>query len=581
MNSNYKFINEKFIINKNIYITVDTTVIEGNRICKLKSLKINYKGQIYEMECGKNIYKFIIQDGIRSISSIEIINYLNKFLNKDNLYEIYELTDETELEESKNDKSCSATRCKPDAVAPAPTSEVCSELKNLILHKNNYNPNRYKPNLIQHNRFIKTELEKYRNSKYPICYKSFNEIKTIPVYCYVHPSLAINQKETIILCHLGYILEKLASYKSMPEFNTQAMISFLNITNRAKMDGLNVEDLNEYELRYEIKRLQCKNSKLLAKIDILSSQIKNLSNQVQSQTEKMDSDSKMIKSQIETIKSQSSLIVEQTQSIQQFQNKLVSCENKLESSLGVMQELITSQIQTSNLIRESNRKQIETITKLIPPEVIGMKQTHEIILFIYSPSLNQKIKDEIPDLKIDEDEIILDTISCQLEDLQKHLRYHQFDKNEDEIILKKELSNALDINKFIKNYSTVAKILNTKGKYVRKYTIHSSEKDIFIKEFNEYVNKIQEKHNEMIESLNISSVTLGKTTEKFDSLIQNYIKNEFDDPENISNDLILGRINYLTNMVKDIKTEQSNTNLRIQNIEKSVNNLSDKLKKYR
>ena len=140
-------------------------------------------------------------------------------------------------------------------MATPPSSGDTSELKNLILHKNDYDINRYKQNLIQNSFFIKTELEKYRNSKYPICYKSFNEIKTIPVYCYVHPSLAINQKETIILCHLGYILEKLASYKSMPEFNTQAMISFLNVTSQAQI-GTSIDSWNLQDFRYEYEKLQ-------------------------------------------------------------------------------------------------------------------------------------------------------------------------------------------------------------------------------------------------------------------------------------------------------------------------------------
>lgn len=68
-----------------------------------------------------------------------------------------------------------------------------------------------------------------------MCYSNYEEIKSIPVFCYVHPSLAINQGNTIILCHIGYILEKLANYKRFPEFNTQAVISFLNATNKSKL----------------------------------------------------------------------------------------------------------------------------------------------------------------------------------------------------------------------------------------------------------------------------------------------------------------------------------------------------------
>lgn len=52
MNTNYAFANETFTINPDVYFTVDTTVINGYRICKLKSLKIYYHGELFEMKVG-------------------------------------------------------------------------------------------------------------------------------------------------------------------------------------------------------------------------------------------------------------------------------------------------------------------------------------------------------------------------------------------------------------------------------------------------------------------------------------------------------------------------------------------------
>lgn len=49
MNTNYAFANETFTINPDVYFTVDTTVIHGHRICKLKSLKIYYHGELFEI----------------------------------------------------------------------------------------------------------------------------------------------------------------------------------------------------------------------------------------------------------------------------------------------------------------------------------------------------------------------------------------------------------------------------------------------------------------------------------------------------------------------------------------------------
>ena len=96
MNTNYIFINEKFTINPDVYFTVDTTVINGHRICKLRTLKIYYHDESIEMNYGTSIYNYIITNGLRSIFSVELINYLNRIINCENIYEIY--SSDSELE---------------------------------------------------------------------------------------------------------------------------------------------------------------------------------------------------------------------------------------------------------------------------------------------------------------------------------------------------------------------------------------------------------------------------------------------------------------------------------------------------
>lgn len=81
MNTNYNFTNERFSINPDVYFTVDTTVINGHRICKLKSLKVYYYGESFEMKSGETVHKYIIEQGLQSIFSVELINYLNRYIN--------------------------------------------------------------------------------------------------------------------------------------------------------------------------------------------------------------------------------------------------------------------------------------------------------------------------------------------------------------------------------------------------------------------------------------------------------------------------------------------------------------------
>ena len=261
MNINYNFSNEKFSINPDVYFTVDTTVINGHRICKLKTLKIYYHGDSFEMKSGSNIYELIIKHGLRSIPSVELVNHLNQLINHENLYEVY--SDKFDMKM---------------AVGRSPQRYFQQDISSFIIHdnSNDFNPDRYKPDLILDSKFIKSELDKLRNSNYPLCYSSYGEIKNIPVYCYVHPSLAINQGNTVILCHLGYILEKLANYKKFPEFNTQAIISFTNIVNESSRTNKTVEIKNQANFEIEVEKLQNMYMKKKEKCKSLKNEITEL-----------------------------------------------------------------------------------------------------------------------------------------------------------------------------------------------------------------------------------------------------------------------------------------------------------------
>ena len=75
------------------------------------------------------------------------------------------------------------------------------EISSFIIHdkSNDFNSDRYKSGLIDHGQFIKSELYKTRNLNFPNVYSDYESIDQVPIYCYIHPSLAINQKNTIIL----------------------------------------------------------------------------------------------------------------------------------------------------------------------------------------------------------------------------------------------------------------------------------------------------------------------------------------------------------------------------------------------
>ena len=140
------------------------------------------------MKSGSTIHKYIIEHGLRSIFSIELINYLNRIINCENIYEIYSI--DSKFQNFDQDLS----PCRPAG------RDIQQELSSFIVHDKSidFNPNRYKDGLILDSHFVKSELNKLRNINYPICYSNYEEIKNIPIFCYVHPSLAINVSLSLI-----------------------------------------------------------------------------------------------------------------------------------------------------------------------------------------------------------------------------------------------------------------------------------------------------------------------------------------------------------------------------------------------
>ena len=118
------------------------------------------------MKSGETVHQFIIQNGIRSIFSVELINYLNRIINHENLFEIY-----YDLQSEKNDLKSSSWW--------PPRRENESKISDFIFHNKfneEINSKRYKFGLIDNYQFIKTELFKLRNPNFPLCYSKYTYI---------------------------------------------------------------------------------------------------------------------------------------------------------------------------------------------------------------------------------------------------------------------------------------------------------------------------------------------------------------------------------------------------------------------
>ena len=547
MNTDYIFANEKFIINPDVYFTVDTTVIDGHRICKLKSLKIYYHGEEFEMKSGKTVHKYIIEQGLQSIFSVELINYLNQIINHENLYEIY--YDNLKLE--KNDPNL--TTLWPQG------RNFEQEISSFIIHdkSNEINSNRYKEGLIQNSLFIKSELNKTRNSNFPICYSNYEEIKNIPVFCYVHPSLAINQGKTVILCHIGYILEKLANYKRFPEFNTQAVISFINIVNEATRSNLTVEKLNDIDFQIELEKLQKKYMQKKEKCKSLERKVEEMNQNI------LD-----LKDEIKGLKDESNGFQDEIKGLRSDLNTNTSI---LSSVLANTNKIIETSIEYHEDISSRDKQLKNKMETKLPQRIITTDSTDEVLLLFVSKSLNDKIH-SLND-NITEEDIIINSISCQSEILQKELNYHDYNPETDKILFKTNHGNSLDLNRFVKNNGSIIKQLSG---YIRKYVVKKSNINTLKEELDKIMNKSSVPRDEIIRDINKSEESLIKKIYNPISEISSSISNIKLENENSKEEIkeILSVINKKLNNLEATVNENKSE---IKNINKEIKSLSDKL----
>ena len=79
-----------FEIAKDIELTAEVAYYQGNPICKLKTVVLQYCGDVYDTIDGKSPFsKLLIMNIIDSIYVVELVNYLSRCSNGFNLFDVY------------------------------------------------------------------------------------------------------------------------------------------------------------------------------------------------------------------------------------------------------------------------------------------------------------------------------------------------------------------------------------------------------------------------------------------------------------------------------------------------------------
>ena len=234
------FKRENFNIAKDIRLEADVAYIQGHPIVKTKTVVLYYRGVVFRAnEYGKAFTNSLIMHITRPQYTVELINYLSRIINCDNLFEIY--VNNRNVEKYSLEELTFANHENDNQGGPT------------LVDKSEYSEGL----LDDHEQFILKELLRTMNSRFSRTFSSIEELDYIPVYGYISASGKVdgNWKAEPVL-HLAIVFNVLAHQDRFSGINNQEAIASFNTIMRSKRLNTTAESLNIHEYKNEIKRLQ-------------------------------------------------------------------------------------------------------------------------------------------------------------------------------------------------------------------------------------------------------------------------------------------------------------------------------------
>lgn len=156
---------------------------------------------------------------------------------------------------------------------------------------------------------------------------------------------------------------------------------------------------------------------------------------------------------------------------------------------------IENQFNHSNQISKINKNiemifdEVKKIRSEINEKSINKRINKNILLILEIEKLNKKIKSIV---NVPKNMIIIDVISCSKDNLNDHLRIHEYNNKTDKILFKYENDKLPDMNLFIKNHIEIIKPLTNyvnRISFINKFIVQIKNIPILISELNKLVNK--------------------------------------------------------------------------------------------
>ena len=232
---------------------------------------------------------------------------------------------------------------------------------------------------------------------------------------------------------------------------------------------------------------------------------------------------------------------------------------------------------TANVVQMSentfnNRMESQKfIKKNMPENYISTRSTHEIFILIHRPSLNDEIHNDYKDLSIND--VVLDSISCQLRDRTQNLIRHGYNETDDEIIFESYHGNSLDFNKFVQENKHLIRPLNdvlkTNNKFIRKFVVKRLDLEPLTLELKRLIIDSNNPREELLEINDKSIEQVVNPLKNISNAISNiYAPNE---ETKINLDLLIQKFN------QKLDRYQEENRINNERINQNIENLNQKV----
>ena len=250
------FKSQTFEIASDISLTTDVAYIQGHPIVKTKTVVLNYRQHTFKANERTRFTERLIKDVTDPIYVVELMNYLSRLINHDNLFEIYVNNRNTEkysLEELTFANKELEELGRPPQLDKMTKSEYTKGL------------------IDDSNHFVKSQLLKTMNARFTRTFASIESLDYVPVYGYISESGKVdgNWKAEPIL-HLAIVFNVLAHQEQFSGINNQEAIASFNSIMKAKALDMTAERINKSNFKTTIKRLEKENMELREENKILN-----------------------------------------------------------------------------------------------------------------------------------------------------------------------------------------------------------------------------------------------------------------------------------------------------------------------